>query len=361
MEASVKEEANNRVALQKELAASETRFHTLICNSTEGIVVLDHQGVILLVNPVAASMFSRAGDDLTGELFGYPILISKKTEVEFLKADQTTARAEMRVVDIEWEGQAAYLATFREISEPIALSAELDRVNRELEQLTSIVAHDVRSPLRNLYLLTGWLQDDHSAELNAEAMEDIRLIRKSSSQMQRILEDLLHYRRVDRVRRISRNISLDEVLDDALDNLADDILRSGLQLTREKLPHIDCNFEQMVTFFQHAIGNVIVHCAKESAVHVSCKTVNQRCHICISDNGPGIAEANLSNIFIPFNNLHSKGSHEGSGVGLAASKKVIERHGGRIWIESEVGAGSALHAVLPLHLPQSAGLTKPAK
>ncbi|MGQ7845945.1 sensor histidine kinase [Granulosicoccus sp. 3-233] len=348
-------------ALQKRLAASEARFDNVVRSSPDGIVVIDHEGIIQYVNPAAVSLFGHAAERLTGESFGYPILIGEKTEIEILKADQKPLLAEMRIVDIEWDEQPAYLATLRDISERSVLLGELQRSTRDLEQFASIVSHDVRSPLRNLYLLTGWLLDDHAAELNADAMEDIQLIRQTTTRMQRLLEDLLHYSRVDRVKRIASNISLDDVLDDALDNLADEIFRTGLQLTREKLPAIDCNVQQMVTFFQHIIGNAIIHNEQKPEVHISCETGPRSCHIRIADNGVGISEANLSNIFIPFNHLHSRDTHDGSGVGLATSKKIIEAHGGKIWIESEIGTGSVVHAEIPKRSSRASGLTKPAK
>ncbi len=356
-----KEDETCIVALQKKLAASEARFNNVVHSSPDGIVVIDYQGIIQYVNPASESLFGHSSERLIGESFGYPTLVGEKVEIEVLTADQKPTLVEMRIVDIEWEEQPAYLATLRDISERHALLSELHRSSKDLEHFSSIVSHDVRSPLRNLNLLTGWLLDDHAAELNTDALEDIQLIRKTTIRMQRLLEDLLHYSRVDRVRRISKDISLDEILDDALDNLADEIFQSGLQLEREKLPKIDCNVQQMVTFFQHIISNTIVHCERKPEVSIRCKTGSRLCHISIADNGVGIDEKYLSNIFIPFNHLHSKDSHEGSGVGLATSKKIIERHGGRIWIESEPGVGSVVHAEIPLHSSESKGLTNTQK
>lgn len=356
-----KEDETCMVSLQKKLAASEARFNNVVRSSPDGIVVIDHQGIIQYVNPAAESLFGHSSKRLIGESFGYPILVGEKVDIDVLTVDQKPTLVEMRIVDIEWEEQPAYLATLRDISEHHALLGELHRSSKDLEHFSSIVAHDVRSPLRNLNLLTGWLLDDHAAELDTDALEDIQLIRKTTIRMQRLVEDLLHYSRVDQVRRVSKNISLDEILDDALDNLADEIFQSGLHLEREKLPAIDCNVQQMVTFFRHIISNTIVHCERKPEVSIRCKTGARLCHISIADNGVGVEEKYLANIFIPFSHLHSKDSHEGSGVGLATSKKIIERHGGRIWIESEPGVGSVVHAEIPLHSSEIMGLTNKRK
>jgi len=335
--------------LQQKLAASEARFNNVVDSSPDGIVVIDDQGIIQYVNPAAERLFGHSRERLVGESFGYPTVVGEKAEIEVLTTEEKPTLTEMRVVEIDWNGQAAYLATLRDISERHALLSELHRSNKDLEQFASVVSHDVRSPLRNMYLLTGWLLDDHATELNSDAMEDIQLIRNTTTRMQRLLEDLLHYSRVDRVKRISRQVSLDIILDDALDNLADEIFRSELQLERENLPAIDCNVQQMVTFFQHILSNTMVHCVRKPEVKISCKTGPRTCHISIADNGVGIEKKYLSTIFIPFNHLRSNDSHEGSGVGLATSKKIIERHAGRIWIESEPSIGSTVHVEIPLH------------
>lgn len=227
-----------------------------------------------------------------------------------------------------------------------------------MNQVASVLSHDVRSPLRNLHLLTGWLQDDHSADLNADAMEDIQLIRSTTTRLQRLLEDLINYCRVDRAQKTKANIRLDNVLSDALSSLEADILTSGLQLTQESLPEIDCDPDQMVTFFRHVLSNALVHCIRKPEIRISCATNRSSCHIRIADNGVGIEKQYLPNIFTPFNYLHSRDSHEGSGIGLATSKKIIEQHGGTIWLESEIGVGSVVHVDIPLHSSEISVLTR---
>lgn len=337
------------VALQHKLAASEERFNNLVFNAPDGSIVIDSAGIIRYLNPAAEALFGYSRDRLLGQTFGYPALAGNKAEIEILKPGGQLVLAEMRVVDIEWDGRPARLATLRDVSELDSTLAELRRVTKDLKQFASIVSHDVRSPLRNLYLLTGWLLDDHAASLNLQAMEDIQLIRSTTTRMQRLLEDLLLYIRVDRVKRMASDISLDQVLDDALDELSNDIAEHGAQIQREPLPVIDCNVQQMVTFFRHIISNSIVHSDTTPQIDINCTSNATSCRISISDNGIGIEERHIEDIFIPFNHLHSSKQHGGSGVGLATSKKIVECHGGRIWLESERGVGTTVFAELPLH------------
>lgn len=344
-------------SLRRKLAASEARFHNVVANSPDGNVVIDSDGIIRYVNAAAESIFGYDRTRLIGEVFGFPTVAGDVVEIEIIKPGGKPVLAEMRVVPIEWEESSATLATLRDVSEHSNLLSELHRSTRELEQFASVVSHDVRSPLRNLYLLTGWLLDDHAASLNMEAMEDIQLIRTTTTRMQRLLEDLLHYIRVDRVKRVARGISLDQVLDDALEQLSDDIFRSGARIEREPLPCIDCNVQQMVTFFRHILSNAIVHCERKPLIRICCSVDESSCQISVADNGIGIESRNLENVFIPFNHLHSKDQHDGSGIGLATSKKIIERHHGRIWIESDQQVGTVVQVKLPLSISEPGGLT----
>lgn len=330
------------------LAASEARFNNVVQNSPDGIVVTNSQGVIEYVNPAAENMFGRDRAALTGQSFGYPVMLGDTTEIEVLHPKQYHVVVEMRVVAIEWEGQTGMLATLRDMSLRIQLTRDLERSNKDLESFASVVSHDIRAPLRNIHLLAGWLQQDHSADLKPDALEDIELMRKTTTRMQRMVEDLLQYSRVTSAQaKVSKDVDLGEVLADALDSLEKEIFRADAQISNDSLPTINCSIPQMVTLFRHIIGNAIDYCTNQPKIVITAKLNDSVWHLCFDDNGIGVEDKYKERIFTPFNHLHSKDDHEGSGVGLATCKKIVARHEGRIWLESKSDAGSVVHVCLP--------------
>jgi len=339
----------SRSELKIALTASESRFNNVVENSPDGIIVTDRQGVIKYVNPAAEKMFGRDRDALTGQSFGYPVMSGDTTEIDILNPRKPHVVAEMRAVSIEWEGEMGMLSTLRDMSERIQLTRELTRSNKDLESFASVVSHDIRAPLRNLHLLAGWLQQDHSADLNADAMEDIDLMRKTTTRMQRMVEDLLQYSRVTSAQaKISSDVHLDEVLVDAMDSLREEIFRADARIIADPLPILDCSVPQMVTLFRHILANAIAYCSTKPKVTVVVTLVDGMWQLDFTDNGIGVEDKYREKIFVPFNHLHSKDTHEGSGIGLATCKKIVERHNGRIWLESEPGVGSVLSVCLPV-------------
>ncbi len=334
--------------LKAELIASELRFNNVVQNSPDGIVVTDTDGFIQYVNPASEFMFGRNKEALIGQSFGYPVMSGDTTEIEVLHPGKPHVVAEMRVVQIEWEGETGMLATLRDMSERIQLTNDLKRSNKDLESFASVVSHDIRAPLRNLHLLAGWLQQDHAGELNSDAMEDIELMRKTTTRMQRMVDDLLQYSRTTSSEgKVSTEVQLEDVLADALDILREDIFRMDAQIINDPLPTIDCNIQQMVALFRHIISNAIAYCPIKPRITITADCEDDICHLKFHDNGIGVEEKYWEKIFVPFNHLHSKDTHDGSGIGLATCKKIVDRHNGKIWLESESGVGSVVHVQLP--------------
>ncbi len=337
--------------MESALADSESRFNNVVQNSPDGIVVTDPEGVIEYVNPAAEFMFGRDRIALIGQSFGYPVMSGDTTEIEVLHPQRDHVVAEMRVVTIEWEGQTGMLATLRDMSLRIQLTRDLERSNKDLESFASVVSHDIRAPLRNLHLLAGWLQQDHSADLKPDALEDIELMRKTTTRMQRMVEDLLQYSRVTSAQaRMSKEVDLGEVLVDALESLEKEVFRADAQISNEPLPTIDCCIPQMITMFRHIIGNAIAYCTNQPKIVITAKRLDAVWQLSFSDNGIGVEDKYKEKIFTPFNHLQSKEAHDGSGIGLATCKKIVARHEGRIWLESKPDVGSVVHVCLPARI-----------
>ncbi|MFK7994218.1 MAG: ATP-binding protein [Granulosicoccus sp.] len=341
----VKEKAGESCIIEEDLG--ELRFDSVVKNSPDGIVVMDYEGVIQYVNRASELMFGRSKEELIGKELGYPVMSGETVEIEVLHHGRPPCVAEMRVVSIDWRGQSSLLATLRDISKRIKLTNELLRSNKELEKFASVVSHEIRAPLRNLHLLSGWLLEDHSSDLNADAMEDVELMRKTTASMQRMVEDLLHYCRAGLRHKLSSDVKLEEVLLDALDSLQEEIFSSDAQVIKDPLPTIDCNVQAMVTLFRHIISNAITYCSQKPRIMVKSSRVDGMWKISFTDNGVGVEKKYWEKIFIPFNHLQTSDTYAGSGIGLATCKKIAELHHGKIWLESDPGGGSVVHVCLP--------------
>lgn len=340
-----------KTSLQNALAASEARFHSLAQNSPDGIVVSNSDGLILYVNPEAASMFGRSVDRLTGRYFGHPIAKGKATEIEVLSLDKKPIVAEMRVAEIDWEGESAFICSIRDLSLRAKLMDDLKRSNDDLNKFAEVVSQNIRTPLQNIGLLASWVKDNNAANMDADANEDLQLIIDQAMSMQKMLEDLLSYNQVSAYQKTSAEVNLQHVLDDALEILAPDIFRSGAEVERCKLPTLECNPTQMVSVFQHLLSNAINHCSKEPIVKISCEKVANSWTIAIKDNGIGIDPKNWQSAFLPFNQFHNKEGHTSTGIGLATCKKIVERHGGKMWLKSKLGRGSTFYIQMPCRTP----------
>ena len=337
----------SRMHLQEALAASEARFYSLVQNSPDGVVVSSSDGVILYVNPEAALMFGRSEERLTGKYFGYPIATDKAIEIEVLSPDKKPIVAEMRVAEIEWDGDSAYMCSIRDLSLRARLMDDLKRSNNDLNNFAEFVSQDIRAPLQNIGLLAAWLKDDHAAEMDQDAIDDVQLIIAETKRMQNMLEDLLSYSQVSAYQEMSTNVNLQQVLDDALEVLSLDILRSGANVEKCQLPTLQCHPGQMVSVFQHLLSNAINHCSREPAISIFCENKLDSWVIAIKDNGVGIDPKNWQNVFLPFSQLHLKEGRNSAGVGLATCKKIIERHGGKIWLKSNLSKGSTFYIEMP--------------
>ena len=335
------------MSIEKELLSSVSRFNNVVNSSPDGIVVTNTAAVIQFVNPAAEVMFGLSSDKLVGMPFHYSDLSENTVEVEVLQANKAPLIAEMRLVDIEWEGEAAMLATLRDVSERIQMNQDLMQSNKDLEEFAAILSHDIRAPLRNIDLLAGWLQKDHAANLDPEAQEDINLIKTTANRMQHMIEDLLHYSRVSTRQQMLDNVNLNDVMCDALDQLSQVIFDSGANVEYQNLPIVDCNPKQIKILFTHIIENSILHCESKPHVHVTAQKQDHSWVLSFQDNGVGVQADLQERIFQPFDHFRSNSDKRGIGIGLATCKKITKIHNGEIWLESHSSQGSTVFVKLP--------------
>jgi len=336
------------LSLLSALAASEARFHRLVQNSPDGIIISNHKGRIVYVNSEASSMFGRSVENLTGKFFGCPISKGKSTEIEVLGPDKKPKVAEMRVAEIQWEGESAFMCSIRDLSTRARLMEDLKRSNEDLNKFAEVISQNIRTPLQNIGLLASWLKENNTAAMNADATEDLQLIIDQAVHAQHMLEDLLKYNQASSNHKRSADVNLQDVLNEAIESLSSDIFRSGAEIERCQLPKLNCNFDQMVTVFQHLLSNAINYCEGKPKVKIDCERNSDFWTISIKDNGVGIDVKNWQNVFLPFNQLQKKKGQDSTGIGLATCKKIIERHNGQIGLTSSVSAGTTIFIQMPI-------------
>jgi signal transduction histidine kinase len=227
--------------------------------------------------------------------------------------------------------------------------AELKRSNAELEQFAYISSHDLQEPLRMVASYVQLLERRYKGKLDADADDFIAYAVDGATRMQTLINDLLTYSRVGTRGKHFKPTNCSAVLDQTLANLEMAIEESGAVVTHDALPTVMADASQLVHLFQNLIGNAIKFRGQEPPrVHVSAKQKEDEWVLSVQDNGMGIDSQYAERIFQVFQRLHTRTDYPGTGIGLAVCRRIVERHGGRIWVESEPGKGSTFYFTIPV-------------
>ncbi|MEW5727796.1 MAG: ATP-binding protein, partial [Pseudomonadota bacterium] len=251
----------------------------------------------------------------------------------------------------ELQGTRMCLSAARDITEREALEAELRRSNAELEQFAYMASHDLRAPLRMVSSFLSLLEKRLGDRLDGEEAEFLRFAVDGSHRMERMIKDLLEYSRIGRMGDALQRVDCRAVLDDALSNLGLDLgAGEGPVRVATPLPEVRGHASELTRLFQNLIGNALkfVSPDRPARIEVGCAAHGAEWEFAISDNGIGFSADDRERLFKAFQRLATAQSYEGTGLGLASCRKIVEHHGGRIWAESEgQGRGSTFHFTLP--------------
>jgi PAS domain S-box-containing protein len=368
--------------LEKQPQQEEANLRAFVEAVPEGIVLVSEDGKIYIANRRIEEMFGYSRQELVGQ--AVDILVPPRyraahaaqssrhfsepgvramgagRDLTGYRKDGTEFPVEIGLSCMPTEAGTLALGLVSDItgrkgieSEIVRINAELVRSNTELGQFAYVASHDLQEPLR---MITGYLQlleRRYRDKLDAEASEFIRYAVEGAVRMKRLIEDLLALSRAGTQAANFRPVESGVVFETACSNLAVSIRESGAEITTDPLPLIVADPVLLTQVFQNLIGNAIKFRRKDQPprIHVAAASAaanpNEGIVFSVRDDGIGIQPRHMERIFGIFERLHSGDQYEGSGVGLAITRRILERHGGRIWVESTPGEGSTFHILIP--------------
>jgi light-regulated signal transduction histidine kinase (bacteriophytochrome) len=225
---------------------------------------------------------------------------------------------------------------------------ELTRSNTELQQFAYVASHDLQEPLRTMASFAQLLQQRYQGKLDTNADDFIHFIVDGATRMQGLIQDLLAYSRVGSHGKNFVPTDCTTVFDQAVANLQMAVTESGAVVTHDSLPTVQGDGAQLIQVFQNLVGNSLkFRNSQTPRVHVAAERKASEWVFAVKDNGIGIDPQYADRIFEVFQRLHNRTEYPGSGIGLAITKKIVERHGGRIWVESQLDQGATFFFTLP--------------
>jgi PAS domain S-box-containing protein len=365
-------DVTERKRAEKQLRAASLYTRSLIEASIDPLVTISVKGKITDVNKATEDVTGFSRKELIGSDFwdyftepekaragyqkvfteglvkDYPLAIKHKsgriTDVLYNASLYRNSEGEIQGVF----AAARDITVRKEMENEIKQTVEkLKQSNAELEQFAYVASHDLQEPLRMVASYVQLLEQRYKGKIDPEADEFIAYAVDGANRMRGLIDDLLTYSRVSRLGKPFESTDLESTLDVVLKNLQASIAESGAVVTHDKLLMVMADGGQLVQLFQNLIGNAIkFHGEEPPRVHVSAQVKENEYLFSVHDNGIGIAPEYFDRLFKIFQRLHTREEYPGSGIGLAICKKIVERHGGRIWIESQVGKGSTISFTL---------------
>lgn len=387
-----------RRSAEEALKESEEKNRAIVDTAVDGIVTIDAQGIIQTFNPAAEHVFGYSEEEVKGcnvsmlmpdpfrsahdgylDNFlssGIAKIIGIGRDVVGLRKDGTTFPMSLAVSQVHLDDQVLFTGIVRDISERKdsedrlaefakslhssnlnleRVNLELERSNKELDDFAQVASHDLQEPLRKIQAFGDRLASKYQDELGENGQDYLARMQSAAGRMQVLIHDLLTYSRVTTKAKPFERVDLSAVAHEVLSDLEVRVRETGGGVEIGQLPVIDADPMQMRQLFQNLIGNALKYHRPGVAPKVTVRDetvaslANGFCRICVEDNGIGFDEEYNERIFEVFQRLHGRDEYEGTGVGLAVCRKIVDRHEGRISARSVSGKGAAFTVALPLH------------
>ncbi len=372
--------------LQEGIVASETFAMSIVDQAQDAIVVCDLSGQVIRANHAAERLCgvnplsrpfdavfplhrksglssgdpSHAEPDVETPLFPLASTAQFLRGIEAVVHRKDGSRADLlvsvgRLLSVKRKAIGTVVTMTdvtdrRRAEEALRRSAqELARSNADLQQFASVASHDLQEPLRTVSGFVQLLQQKYGDRLDAEAKTFIHYALEGVQRMETLIRDLLAYSRIRTRAKEAAPTDAAAALSVALGNLHASIAESAAEISCGELPIVRADASQLVQLFQNLLGNAVKFRAEAPPkIEATACRDGDFWRFSVRDNGIGIDPKFHGTVFEPFRSLHTKTKYPGSGIGLATCKKIVERHGGRIWVESKLGEGATFHFTLPI-------------
>ena len=356
---------------------ADERFRLVVEACPSGMIMTDADGKIILVNAEAERLFGYAREELFGR--SIDILVPALARAGHLKHREgfvarpqarrmgigrdlygarkngTQVPVEIGLNPIQTSDGLMILSAITDISERkraiqalAARSEELQRSNADLEQFAYVASHDLQEPLRMVSAYAELLAEHFKGRVDKKAEKYISYAVDGAKRMQQLVRDLLAYSRVDSQAKTPTLIKSEIVVKNVLDSLKVAIEESRAEVACDELPAVRADTVQLAQVFQNLVGNALkFHGERPPRIRIGAERNGDKWIFRVADNGIGIDMQYAERVFQMFQRLHERGRYDGSGIGLAIAKKIVERHGGRIWFESELETGTTFYFTIP--------------
>jgi len=369
------QDVSSRKLAEAALQESEARMRAVFESAVDAIITIDERGCLERMNPAAERMFGYAEAEVTGKNVsmlmpspdreqhdaylahyrdtGERKIIGKGREVEGLRRDGTVFPIDLTVTEMRLGERRMFTGMVRDITERklaearnASLLDELTSANEELTSFAYVVSHDLKAPLRGIGSLADWLSTDYAHHFNDEGKEHMRLLIQRVHRMGALIDGILQYSRVGRVKEVATSVDVNVLLRDVIDLLAPP---PHITVTVDGvMPAIVGEPTRVQQLFHNLISNAIKYMDKpQGQVRIACLDAGKEWHFSVADNGPGIEARHFEKIFQLFQTLAPRDRVESTGVGLALARKIVEMYQGRIWVDSVPGAGATFWFALP--------------
>lgn len=371
----VARDITSRKNMEKELEKSEMKFRKMVEEIYDGVYTCDANGYFTYVNSGCAKITGYSENELIGKHFLELIVAeSKETAKEFYKSQflnrisETTYAFQIvtKSGESKWVEQTVSLlaennwvigfqSIVRDITERKKTENEikektenLKRSNEELEQFAYVATHDLQEPLRTIVNFVTLLEKKYAGQLDNEADKYIRFIVNATTTMQTLIKELLYFSRIGKDDEFE-SVDCNEIVKHVIDESNASIKECGARIIVSDLPVVRGNKVELQRLFQNLLSNAIKFKRKEviPEISISSTEADDKYLFAVSDNGIGIDEQYYERIFIIFQRLHNVTEFPGTGIGLATCKKIVELHGGKIWVNSKQGQGSTFYFSIP--------------
>ncbi|MGI9554245.1 MAG: ATP-binding protein, partial [Thermodesulfobacteriota bacterium] len=358
------------------LQSAKDYMDNIIKSLIDTLIVTDSEGTIKMINKSALELLGYNRYEIVGKnlniIFPEEDLPKDKSLIDTYISREYVSKAEVRYQTKNGEiipvsiSSSVIKETNDEIdgivfvaqdisdykrAEQLARSSEaLERSNKELEQFAYVASHDLQEPLRMITSYVQLLKRRYGDNLDSDANDYIDFAVDGAERMKILIQDLLTFSKVGISREEFRLTSTQSVLDEVLSNLEISIKENSAVISSDPLPDLVADRTQIIQLFQNLINNAIKYRGDRSPeINIEVHDNYSEWLFCFKDNGIGIDPLYADQIFVIFQRLHGKSEYSGTGIGLSIAKRIVERHGGKIWVESEPGKGSSFRFTIPKH------------